>query len=149
LTLDTNVTAISQLQDPVVAENGSPGDLDYAKYFTTGRELDATKPGSERAWIWLSDKSGTKWHDANANDEVDAGEITNSFVNAGEYATVLNAFGNTTGWKVDPTDPADDAMFRNYEAVTPIYVYFAADFQNAKVIQQYMTNTITIELYHE
>jgi hypothetical protein len=66
----------------------------------------------------------------------------------GEYATVVNAFGNTTGWKVDP-DPALEEMFRYFDAASPVFIYFAAKFVKATVLQEYRTNTITVELFHE
>lgn len=137
----------SQIQDPVLVIDQQTD----ARYFTSGYD-EIPGGDSEKVWFWLKDVSGTEWVDGNQNGQIDAGEIQDTFNKDqqggrldDDYATIVNSFGSSTGWVNTQTD----TMFRDNAAASPIAVYLAADFTNANVLQEYKTNTIQLEIYHE
>lgn len=101
---------------------------------------------AESEWLWLKDKSSTKWGaDTNGNGQAEPSEIVSSFSTTGDlYSTFLNPAGLSTGW--GDVDAGSRVYILNPEP--PIVMYAAAKFENATVLQRYKTNTLTMELYH-
>ena len=138
LAYDSSLTA-TQLAIPVVAIHPTTGD----RYFTTGYD-EVAGGDHEITWFWLKDKSGTEWIDANTNGVIDAGEIHATFANGDDYATIVNTLGHSSGWV-----NAVSGIMQRGGASSPVDVYVAADFTNANELQEYRTNTLTLEIYHQ
>jgi hypothetical protein len=132
---------------------------------TTGDE----ETGAEVLWFFLTDRAETYFVDYNEDgyltlenpdpegDPYVYGqpeyEIYPKFDPNGDgMATILNEKGAATGvlglhssgrFYVQNDD------WRNRTAVSPVYVFIAADFGQAKSAQRFRTNTLSIELYHQ
>ena len=127
LVTDSTITA-AQIQTPVVAGTPATG-----LYFTSGYD-EVPGGGVEKVWFWLKDKSGTDL------------SLTPTFSATGDdYATIVNTLGSSSGWVSDP----GGIMQRDSSSASPIFVYLAADFTNANELQEYKTNTLELEIYHE
>jgi hypothetical protein len=143
-------TADLPTSDPAYA---LPGDPDYREWFTTG--YDQVPGGAhEKVWFWLKDVSGTAGVDLNDNHVFDlvgsfgepGYELVAGFSTTGDdYATIVNTFGSSSGWAA----AVGGDMQRDTTATSPIIVYFAADFSNANELQEYKTETLELEIYHE
>lgn len=135
----------TNLQIPVEAGSGD------AIYFTSGYDEDTGTAGVEKVWFWLKDKQGTIWNDANNNGTIEAGEIKpsfnypNGYPGADDYATIVSTLGSSSGW----VDATSGRMQRDNSSASPIMVYVAAKFRNARELQEYKTNTLTLEIYHQ
>ena len=154
---------------PVTAESGTRGDADYVVYFETGYDEDEdglvqTLPKQyEKTWFWLKDENTTRWLDKDGDGKITLDldgngvitqaekdhadyEIVSDYSGTGDdYGTIVNSRGTSAGW----SEQNSGLMLRDRIAVSPICVYVAADFTNAKELQEYTTNTLTLELYHE
>ena len=128
-----NPIAVGDIAIPVKTSSGTPGQADYVEWFTTG--YDEIPGGAhEKVWFWLKDKSGTDYN------------LDPTFSSTGDdYATIVNTLGTSSGWAA----PGTGEMLRDNSSASPILVYLAADFTNANELQEYKTNTLELEIYHE
>jgi len=146
LVLDDKETNIPQ---PVEADNSATypkGHPKYGVFFVSG--------WTKGEWSWLKDKNSTGWDDKDNDLTLDLTgtfggpqyEIIADFpVSANEeYATFVSSAGLGTGW--GDIEKGERIYILNPES--PIYIYLAAKFQIARVIQMYETNAITLELFH-
>ena len=152
-----DVLTSGQIETPVEATSGTPGEDSYLIYFTSGYDENVVKTGSEKVWFWVKDKNTTKWDDLDSDGEVDTPttgggygvdptyEVVSNFADGEDYATIVNTFGSSTGWY----DTNAGRLYRDEEAGTTLNVYVAAKFSKARERQVYKTNTLTLELYHE
>ena len=138
-------TPATNVQLPVEVAHGIPGKPSYGFHFTSGYNADPDPlTGVEFVWNWLKDKKGTKWVD-DGDDLLETGELVDSFSATGDdVATIVNTFGSASGW----IEPLSGKMLRFNTAASPIFVYVAAKFTNAKELQVYKTNTLELEIYH-
>jgi len=166
LTTDDTLTD-TQLATPVQDTPSDPGS-----YFVSGyNKVDTTgDPGSdddpyEVVWFFMKDLEGTVWEDDNSDGDIDAGEIKKTFnyptgygVGGGsdDYATVVNTMGISSGWVHETAGTMQRAAGLGDKdltiTATPAYslnMYFAANFSNANELQEYGTETITLEVYVE
>ena len=137
---------------PAKDSSGTPGDPDYVEWFITG--YDEIAGGDyEKVWFWLKDQQGTVWDDKNTNGVIDLTgsfgdpdyELVADFVDPDDYATIVNTLGSSSG----RVSAGSGDMLRDNAAATPIIVYMAADFTNATELQEYKTETLELEIYHE
>ncbi len=141
---------------------------DPSSYFVTG--YDRVSGGDhEIVWFFLKDIEGTVWED-DGNGVIDTGEIKPSFNNpdgypgADDYATIVKANGYSSGWvsqvapylmqRVFDLGNQDRALDGSGNPISgselySLNVYFAANFKTARESQEYKTETLTLELYHE
>lgn len=146
----TTTTADLPILDPAYA---IPGDPDYGIWFTSGYDKVAGGD-SEKVWFWLKDRNSTKWVDTNSNTTVDTGELVAAFTDGDDAASVVNSRGLASGWSVGGNMVRDFELGAKDQTVNgksaySLNVYVAADFTNAREMQDYTTNTLTLELYHQ
>jgi hypothetical protein len=146
----TTSTADLPVLDPNYATITDP---DYREWFTTG--YDEIPGGShEKVWFWLKDVSGTVGDDLDGDGVWDLSgvfgdpgfELVAGFSTTGDdYATIVSSLGSSSGWAA----AVGGEMQRDGSSSSPINVYVAADFTNATELQEYKTDTIELEIYHE
>jgi len=136
---------VTDMPLPVEADNGlSPGDPDYRLFFKSDVNGMWGGEPAKAEWAWLKDKSSTRWVDSDGDGNVDSGEIKPDFSLTGDtYSTIADQLGLATNW----FDTAGNSLY-SLNPESPIVIYFAANFQKAKTLQRYKTNTLTLELYH-
>lgn len=117
--------------------------------------------GAEWFWFFLKDKSDTTWDDKNDNQmlDIDVGtygdlasayEVIPDFNPNGEpQATIINGDGIANGRLVYDVDGTTVILDKGTAATSPVIIYVAVDFATAGSIQNYHTNTLSIELYHQ
>jgi len=139
---------------PVETTNGlPPSDPDHSVFFESDTGGMWGPVTAESEWLWLKDRSVTKWDDKNGNSELDLTgnfgdpnyELVADFSSIGdEYSTFISPIGISTGW--GDVEAGTRQYILNPES--PIVIYMASKFQRATVLQRYKTNTITLELFH-
>jgi hypothetical protein len=149
---DSTKIDASDIETPLVDTDGTPGHEDYVVFFTSGYD-QVTGGDPEKVWMWLKDKSGTKWLDKNSDGDIDLTgsygdpdyEVVSDYSLGDDYATIVNTLGSSSGW----ADENTGVMQRDNAATSPLNVYVAADFSNANELQNYTTETLTLEIYHQ
>jgi len=151
VTKDVIATPGTNLVLPNEVEVGTPGQVGHLIYFDNGYAADS------KVWFWLKDISSTYWKvDTNGDGIADAGEIKKTFNNeagypgSDDYATIVNTKGIATGYQTAGVTLRDyDLGTKDGNDDYTVRIYLAAKFTEAREKDNYVTGTLSLELFHQ